>query len=77
MAGWIEDECVGNCMDWMVGSVNGHVDRWIEREREQRMVLWQLSGLDGWRDGWMGGGVGMDGRMDNSKIVAHFRWLDK
>lgn len=74
MAGWIEDECMGNCMDWMVGSVMGTlIDG--SREREQRMVFWQLSGLDGWRDGWMGGGVGMDGRMDNSKIVAHFRWL--
>ena len=48
-----------------------------ERERERRMVLWRLSGLEGWRDGWMGGGAGMDGRMDNGKIGAHFRWLDK
>ena len=63
---------MGNCMDWMVGSVMGTlIDG--SRERVQRMVLWQLSGLDGWRDGGMGGGVGMDGWMDNSKIVAHFR----
>ena len=25
----------------------------------------------------MGGGVGMDGRMDDGIIVAHSRWLDK
>ena len=57
MAGWIEDECMGNCMGWMVGSVMGTlIDGSRERERAKDgfMATEWIGGVEGWVDGWRG-----------------------
>ena len=54
MAGWIEDECMGNCMGWMVGSVMGTlIDGSRERERAKDgfMATEWIGGVEGWVDG--------------------------